>query len=172
MTGIDLLDKLPVLPQIVFTTSHENYAYQAFEYDVTDFLKKPFSIDRFNRAVQKCLEIAERNKAQSDLSKTREFYIKVDKKLVRIPFDQILYFENAGDYISVVSKGGKYLIYGTIKSLVNRLNHPRLMKVHRSYIVNLDYIVDIDDNSLVISEKMIPISRAHRAMLLSTINIL
>jgi len=172
MSGIEFLEDLPVLPQIVFTTSHEDYAYQAFEYDVTDFLKKPISIDRFNRAVEKSLQIAERKQEQADLSKASEIYVKVDKRLIRVPLGEILYFENAGDYISVVTKSDKYLIHGTIKSLAQRLTHPRFIKVHRSYIVNLDFIKDIDDSSLVINEKVVPISRAHRSVLLSTLNIL
>jgi len=172
MSGLDFIEELSVLPQIVFTTSSEDYAYKAFEYEVTDYLKKPISLDRFSRAVKKCLQEADRKQEQADLSKASEIYVRVNKKLVRVPFTDILYFENAGDYISMVTRSGKYLIYGTIKSLAQRLNHPRLIKVHRSFIINLDYIKDIDDTSLVIDEKMIPISRAHRSVLLSTINIL
>lgn len=172
MSGIDFLEKIPVLPQILFTTSHEDYAFQAFEYDVTDYLKKPISIERFDRAIEKCIKVAERKQEQVDLSRAKEIYVKVDRKLVRVPFDEVLYFENAGDYISVVTTTDKYLIYGTIKSLDQRLAYPRFIKVHRSYIINLDYVKDIEDSSLIISDKVIPISRAHKAGLLSTINLL
>ena len=100
MSGLDFIEELSVLPQIVFTTSSENYAYQAFEYEVSDYLKKPISSDRFNRALKKCLQEAERKQEQVNLSKASEIYVRVNKKLVRIPFTDILYFENAGDYIS------------------------------------------------------------------------
>lgn len=172
ISGIEFLENLPVLPQIVFTTAHEDYAFQAYEYDVTDYLKKPVSLDRFERALEKIKLVRKRAQKMSELSQSSEIYIKEDKKLIRIPFEKILYFENAGDYISIVTTSEKYLIYGTIKAVSSRLRHPRMIKIHRSFIINLDYVNDIEDGSLTIGKKVIPISRAHRSNLLSTINVL
>lgn len=172
LTGIELLEKLVVFPQVIFTTSNVEYAYDAFEYDVTDFLKKPISSSRFNRAIQKALDQANRIDQVSIHSAAREIYIKHDSKLVRVPYQSVLYFENVGDYISVRTLQGNYIIYGTLKSLDSKLNYPGFLKVHRSYIVNLEKIKDIQDNNLVIGDKVIPISRAHKPILLNSINLI
>lgn len=172
LTGLELIDKLVVLPQIIFTTSNAEYAYDAFEYDVTDFLKKPISKLRFTKAIQKAIDLANRMNQVSIHSANREFYIKHESKLVRVPYSSVLYFENVGDYISVKTTSGNYIIYGTLKSLDHKLQYPGFLKVHRSYIINLEKIKDIQDNNLVIEGKVIPVSRAHKPILLKSINLI
>jgi len=172
LTGIELLEQLAVLPQIIITTSNTEYAYDAFEYEVTDFLKKPITQSRFVKGIQKVIEQTEKLNEITLHSASQEFYIKHDSKLVRVPYDYVLYFENVGDYISVKTTQGNYIIYGTLKSLDNKLKYPGFLKVHRSYIVNLQKIKDIQDNNLVIEEKVIPISRAHKPILLKSINLI
>lgn len=173
LSGLELLDKLPYLPQIIFTTSNVEYAFQAFEYDVTDFLKKPIIPGRFEKAVEKAIQIEERYNAINLESAKHELFIKTDGKYIRVPYSEILYFENVGDYVKVITeKLGTQVIYGALKSIDERLNYPRFLKVHRSFIVNLEKIVDIEDNTLVIGKKVIPISRAHKPILLKNINIL
>lgn len=172
LTGIELLENLVILPQVIFTTSNVEYAYDAFEYEVTDFLKKPISLIRFNKAIQKAIDQANRINQVSLHSAAREIYIKHNSKLVRVPCDTVLYFENVGDYISVKTLQGNYIIYGTLKSLDSKLQYPGFLKVHRSFIVNLQKIKDIQDNNLVIGDKVIPISRAHKPLLLKSINLI
>lgn len=172
MSGLELITALPYLPQIIFTTSNKEYAFEAFEYDVTDFLKKPVTQTRFLKAVEKAQKREEQLSAIALSSKQSEIYIKTDGRLVRIAFSEILYFENVGDYIKVISELGNFIFHGTIKALDSRIAHPRFLKVHRSYIVNLDKIKDIEDNTLVIEKKVIPISRAHKSILMRHINIL
>ena len=172
MSGIDLLDQLPYLPQIIFTTSNQEYAFQAFEYDVTDFLKKPITRQRFVKAVEKVKQRQEQLDAIAHSSAIAEIYVKVDGRLVRIPFTEIFYFENVGDYVKVISSLGNFVFHSTIKALNQKIKNPRFLKVHRSYIVNLDKIKDIEDNTLVINQKVIPISRAHKPMLMKSINLI
>lgn len=172
LTGIELLDQLPYLPQIVFTTSNTEYAYDAYEYDVTDFLKKPITPVRFAAAIEKVILRRDKMNSVASLSATREMYIRDDGKLIRIPYDQILYFENVGDYISIKTTKGNHIMYGTMKALDGNLENPTFLKVHRSYIVNLEKIKDIQDNSLVIEGKVIPISRAHKPLLIKSLNII
>ncbi len=172
MTGLELLQSIPYLPQIVFTTAHKEYAFDAFEYDVVDFLKKPVTQTRLAQAIQKVISRKQQLDAVALASEAKEIYIKEDGKLIRLPFDKILYFKNVGDYIRVITSEGKYIIYGSIKSLDERLNHPRFLKVHRSYIVNLDKIKDIQESTIIIDNSMIPISRSHVPILMRSINIL
>lgn len=172
MSGIDLLDRLTYLPQIIFTTSNQDYAYEAFEYDVTDFLKKPILPGRLIRSIEKAVERNRRLNNIALASSSSELYVKSDKKYIRVPYEDIHYFENAGDYVKIITDTITHVIHGSLKSINSRLDHPRFFKVHRSFIVNLGRIKDIEEGSLVIGSKVIPISRSHRPLLMNAINIL
>ncbi len=172
MTGIELLEKLSVIPHVIVTTGNTDYAYEAYEFDVTDFLKKPIIPAKFNGAVEKVIARDIRINAIAHTSAENEIYIKTDGRYIRLPYDEILYFENVGDYIKVITNIGTHVIYGALKAIDEKLKHPRFLKVHRSYIVNLDKIKDIEENTLVIEKKVIPISRAHKPTLLKSINII
>lgn len=172
MSGLELMEAIPYLPQVVFTTGNKDYAYEAFEYDVTDFLKKPINFDRFQKAIEKVDKQKQKRNAVSLASSEHEFYIKAEGKLVRLPYDTILYFENVGDYIKVITTEGNHIIHGSLKSIDQKITNPRFIKTHRSYIVNMNKIKDIENNSLVIEKKVIPISRAHKQILLNSLNLL
>ena len=172
MTGLELLERLTVIPQVIFTTGNKEYAFEAFEYDVTDFLKKPITQLRFAKAVEKAIQRQDQLDAIATASSKNEIYIKTEGRFVRVPYSDILYFENVGDYVKVITASGNHIIHGSMKSIDSRIKHPRFLKVHRSYIVNLDKIKDIEDNTLVIAKSVIPISRAHKALLMRTINLL
>ncbi len=173
LSGLELLDRIPYMPHVIITTSNKEYAYDAFEYDVSDFLAKPISQPRFITAVDKVVNEEQKLKDIAGSSMANELYVKVDGKYIRLPYSKILYFENVGDYVKVITDGlGVHVIYGALKVIAEKLQYPRFLKVHRSYIVNLDKVKDIEDNTLVIDKKVIPISRAHKPVLLKTINIL
>ncbi len=172
LTGLELLDQLSVMPQVIFTTSNKEYAYDAFEYDVTDFLKKPITQERFFKSIDKAIDRDENLKDVAKNSNLKEIYIRTDGKLIRIAIDDILYFENVGDYVKIITQDKVHVINIALKHLHVKLNHPRLLKVHRSYIVNMDKIKDIQENTLLINKKVIPISRAHKSIVMNTINII
>lgn len=170
LSGLEMLEQLSVTPQVIFTTSKEEYAYEAFAYDVTDYLKKPFDFPRFRRAIDKAYHLFQQSQAYK--RQARDVYLRVEGRLVRVAFDDILYFENVGDYIKVFTRQGHYLIHGTLKTLAQKLPHPRFFRVHRSFIINLDKIKDIEEGTLVIDKAVIPISRANRPALLRQLNLL
>ncbi|TKG93758.1 response regulator transcription factor [Puteibacter caeruleilacunae] len=166
LSGIDLLNQLPVLPMVIFTTAKKDYALDAFRYDAIDYLVKPITPDQFRKAVIKAISKEASNPKSDDL------YIKSNKRYVRIKQDDILYFENVGDYIKVITDNKNYIFYGTMKEIIEKLNTEWFMKVHRSFIVNLNHIDDIEDNTIQIDGKIIPISRANRPQLMSKLNVL
>ena len=170
LTGIEFLREMNNLPQIIFTTAKTEYALEAFQYQVTDYLQKPIDFQRFSRAVEKATEIHHQNNQYR--TEAEEIYIKDDGRYIRLPYTSILYFENAGDYVKVKTDKGTHIIYATLKGIAERLKNTRFLKVHRSYIVNLRKIKDIDETSLVIDRKVIPISRANRPILMGRLNIL
>ncbi|GAB5557532.1 MAG: LytTR family DNA-binding domain-containing protein [Schleiferiaceae bacterium] len=176
LTGLEFLEKSPILPQVIFTTAKKEYAFEAYQHDVTHFLKKPISYSSFEVAITKALKNATPTKAAETTvtapESINEVFIKVSGKFVRLSFDEILYIENVGDYVKIVTPGKSHVIHGTIKAMAAKLPENLFYRVHRSYIVNLTHIVDIEEGTLVIRDKVIPISRANRSGLMSKINLL
>lgn len=169
-TGFELLELLPAIPHIILTTSKTEYAFTAFQYQVTDYLHKPINLPRFNMAVGKVLELEKRSTA-SRPAEPQEIYIKTEGRYIRLPFETIIYVENLGDYVKVVTATQTHVVHTTMKYLEEKLGK-RFLRVHRSFIVHLDKIVDIEENNLVIANKVVPISRANKPELMNRLNLL
>jgi DNA-binding LytR/AlgR family response regulator len=168
LSGFELMDRLVYTPQVILTTSKTEYAYDAFQYNVTDYLKKPFTYQRFLESVQK---VQVRKDEQEAESGTDHIFIKADGKLVRLENDEILYIESMGDYVKFVTPDRKYITHNTIKNLETKVDGQRFMKVHRSFIVNMARIDDIQENSLYIRGNNIPISKAHKSKVMQKIKV-
>lgn len=168
-SGFDLLDKLPYSPQVILTTSKTEYAYNAFEYSVTDFLKKPFTYQRFLDALGKLREESEKREEADEKS---HIYIKSDGKLIRLENDDILYIESMGDYVKFITNEKKIITHNTMKNLTAKINPAVFCKVHRSFIINMNKISDVRENMLYIRGQMIPISKANRSMVMSRLKII
>jgi DNA-binding LytR/AlgR family response regulator len=168
-TGFELLDNIAYQPKVILTTSKEKYAYDAFQYHVLDFLKKPFTYNRFIESLDK---VSSQDDDMSARSNGNHIFIKSDGKLVRLNNDDILFIESMGDYVKFVTRDKKYVSYNTIKNLEEKVNKDCFMKVHRSYIINLLKIDDIRENDLFINGIEIPISKNLRAGVLKRLTIL
>ncbi len=168
-SGFELLDQLLYSPQVILTTSKVEYAYDAFQYNVTDYLKKPFTYQRFLESIQKVGKKSEQQNGNSDQD---HMFIKSDGKLIRLHNDDILFIESMGDYVKFITPAKKYITHNTIKNLETKVNPQVFMKVHRSYIVNFTKINDIQENTLFINGNMIPISKTHKSGVMQKINIL
>lgn len=169
-TGFDLLDHLHYHPRVILTTSKEEYAYNAFQYHVADFLKKPFTYARFMEALAKV-----NGKTAVDVQAPPaddHIFIKSDGKLIRLNYKDILYIESVGNYVRFVTEGKKYLAPHTVKALEERISREHFMKVHRAFIINIHKIDDIRENDLFIRGTEIPISKALRSDVLKRLNIL
>ena len=171
-TGFDLLDQIAYSPKVILTTSKPEYAFDAFEYNVTDFLKKPFTYQRFQDALKKIPPvIAEAENTITDTG-LDHIFIKADGKLIRLNNEDILYIESMGDYVKFVTGEKKYITHNTIKNLEDKISRSSFMKVHRSYIINIDKISNIRENGLFISGKEIPVSKSHKQEVLKRLNII
>ncbi len=170
MSGIDLLNELVQQPQVIFITSERKYAYEAFQYQVTDYLQKPIKMNRFQEAIEKVQKV--QTEIERYKKRSTDIYIKVEGRYVRLSYDEILFFEYVGDYVRIATTKGRFIIHSTLKSIDQKLKDARFLKVHRSFIINLDKIKDIEENSLVIEGAVIPISRANKPILLSRLNFL
>jgi len=167
INGFQLIDQLQYLPKIILTTSKTDYAFEAYQYNVADYLKKPFTYNRFADSVSKVID----KEVQPPPDANQEdIFIKSDGKLTRLSYGDILYIESVGDYVKYITGSKHYLTHSTLKEVEEKMNRNHFMKVHRSYIVNLRKIKDIQDHSLVIEGKVIPISKAHKPDVLQRIN--
>jgi len=171
LTGFDFLEHAVNVPQVILTTAKEEYAFTAFQYDVTDYLKKPILLPRFKQAIEKANIALQQNPSSKTVPK-KEVYLKENGKFIRVSYEDILYFENVGDYVKVKTITGHHLVHSTLKGIEAKLDDPDFLKVHRSYIVNLNKIKDIQENTLVIDRKVIPISRANKPLLMNRLNLL
>ena len=171
MDGISMLKSLNPLPQVILVTSYDKYAVESYEYDVTDFVKKPISTARFLKAIEKA---SKRFKKESShfTTKGETIFIKSDSKLVQINTNQIFWIEALGNYMRVITEEGKYTILSTMKDVASKLPSDDFVRVHRSFIVRLDKIESIEDNYIVINENQINIGKAYKEGLNKKLNLL
>jgi DNA-binding LytR/AlgR family response regulator len=173
LSGIDIVKNIRNLPQIIFTTTDKAYALEAFSYNVTDYLIKPITLPRLLQAVNKATQLANQSQEVSQPEKnSQHFFIKVDNRFVKLLFDEVMWVESLGDYIQFFTTEKRYTVHMTLKKVEERLPSDRFLRVHRQYIVNLEKIVDIQDNSILIKDKVIPISRSHKDGLMQKLNLL
>jgi DNA-binding LytR/AlgR family response regulator len=168
MSGFDLLNSLSYAPMVIMVTSNKSYAYEAYQYNILDFIQKPISIPRFKLAAEKVL--IQWEKMASSKKGDKEIFIKVNKKFVRIKKDDILYVENVGDYVNVKTEKESFIAYLKLKYLEEKLGND-FYRIHRSFIINMNKIIDIEETNLVIGKKVIPISRRLKTDFLKRLNI-
>ena len=157
LSGLDLLRVLPNPPEVIITTARQDFAVDAFALRVTDYLVKPFEFARFTQAVERVSSrvgsrvgnSAPAAPAPAPETPTRsDLFVKVNSRMVRINFDEVLYVEALSDYVNIVTEKHKYIVYTTLKALENRLlPFANFARVHRSYLLNTQHIESIEDNT-------------------------
>ena len=172
MTGIDFLNSLTALPQIIIISSKEKYAVNAFEYDVTDYILKPFTYSRFYRAVNKALE---RQKKINIQSSETEIFIKHNFSLVKLKYSDILWIEAMENYVVFNTFTEKYMMHFTMRAIEEKLPANQFLRVHRSFIVNIELIHSIEEKTIHIvtngATNKIPIGKSYREVLLKKLNV-
>ena len=166
ITGTELARVISGGPKIIFTTAYEKYALEGFRLDAVDYLLKPFSYAEFLKAVQKAQKLIElETKQLPSLEIKNDFlFIKSDYKIRRINFSEINYIEGLRDYVKIFLTEEKkpVLSLSTMKALESRLPEDRFMRVHRSFIVNLEKVKVIDRNRIVFGEVRIPVTDQYK----------
>ncbi|MBT9393006.1 LytTR family DNA-binding domain-containing protein [Hymenobacter sp. NST-14] len=176
LNGLDLLRVLPDPPIVILTTAHEDFAVDAFDLRVTDYLVKPFDYARFSRAVQRALQqhaapVPAPAAPVAPGPTDNDLFVKVNSKMVRINFDEVLYIEALSDYVIIVTDKQKYIVYTTMKSLDARLPFDHFVRVHRSYILNMKRIEAIEDGAAVVpGGQHVPIGKSYQDAFFSKLN--
>ncbi|MDC0231305.1 LytTR family DNA-binding domain-containing protein [Aureispira] len=173
ISGIDFLKTLATPPLVIFTTAFSEYAIDGFELNVVDYLLKPISLERFAKAVNKAIkQLQENTENIGNRTETTADYIfvKADKKLIKLHFNDIFYIEGLKDYVILHTPQKRIVTLQTMKSLEIKLPPDIFMRIHRSYIVNLSKISIVEGNTVHINNKIIPIGKNYKDILLSLIN--
>ena len=176
MSGIELLRTLQNPPPVVLITSSKDDAVQAFEQSVVDYLVKPVSYPRFLQASQKALEVAQRrplaspDAIQAPAPDADFTFVKVDNKLVRVGFEEVHYIEALGDYVHIVTGHSKHIVYSTMKAVEEKFPTSRFVRIHRSFIVNLNRIQALEDNSANVGGKLIPVGQTYLREVMQRLN--
>lgn len=177
-TGFDFIQTLKNPPKIILTTSDAQFAIEAFEYDcIVDYLVKPIALQRFEKAIKKAesFSVAAATIPHDDKVETssgNDLYVNIDRRLIKIDIPSIYLIEAKGDYIHVKTEDKNYTVHSTLKKIEEKLPKDIFLKIHRSYVINVQKIIDIEDNSVLIKKDVIPVSRSNRPELMKRLNLL
>jgi DNA-binding LytR/AlgR family response regulator len=163
MNGLDFIRSIDKSPYFVITTAYREYAVESFDLDVLDYLVKPVPFTRFLKSINKISHkfITDKSDDATPTAEKSFIFLKVDKKLIKIKFEDIFFIESLKDYIKVFTKSGDYLAHKSLSGITEELPSNQFLRLHRSFTVALDKIQALEGNSVLVSEKRIPIGRKY-----------
>ncbi|EDM43205.1 two-component system response regulator protein [unidentified eubacterium SCB49] len=168
LSGFDLLDDLTVKPQIIFVTGKTKYAFKAFDYDAVDYLRKPISKDRFLNAVHKAL-INHKLKNDDGFDDEDFIFVKSNLKKRKVFLNELKYIEALGDYVKLVTEHDSLVVLSTMKAFEALLPSERFLRIHKSYIVNLDKVERYNSKIVELNQEQLPLSRNRKADLVTAL---
>jgi DNA-binding LytR/AlgR family response regulator len=164
MNGLDFIESLESTPYFIITTAYREYAVESFDLDVLDYLVKPIPFARFLKSMNKLSQkfLSDKSTELSAQAVEKSFiFLKVDKKLIKIKFEDINYIESLKDYIKVFTKSGDYLAHKSLSAITEEIPKNQFLRLHRSFTVALDKIQALEGNSVLVTGKRIPIGRKY-----------
>ena len=171
ISGLEFLKTLSKPPKVIFTTAYSEHALESYELGVVDYLLKPISFERFAKAANKAIaQDTEQGLSSTTESKANFIFVKSDKKLIKVLFEEIYYIEGLKDYVILHTPNGRLVTLQTMKSLESKLPTKIFMRSHRSYIINLQKIDVLEGNMVYINKKSLPIGKNYKEDLLKIIN--
>jgi DNA-binding LytR/AlgR family response regulator len=154
-TGLQFLESIRTQPKVIIVSAYSEYAVYGFEHNVTDYLLKPYSFERFLKAV---------DKVQSELPVTQAknyIFVKTEYRMVRVDFQDILYIEGMGAYLRIVTSQGKITTLLSFAQIEKQLPNDKFCRIHKSYIVAIDKIKSIERNVIIVGNERIPIGKTY-----------
>jgi DNA-binding LytR/AlgR family response regulator len=173
MTGLELAKSLEnYRPIIIFTTSKKEYAVEAFELNVADYITKPVTPPRFLQATERAQDVYRSRQTTVKVENESFIFIRDSNVIRRIQLDDVLFAEAMGDYVKLYTPDKMYSIHSTLKEVEAKLPIPRFMRVHRSFIVQISRIDSMEGSTLVIHNKLVPVADTYRTTLNKRLSIL
>ncbi len=165
LNGISYLKTITNPPKVIITTAYSNYAIEAFEESVVDYLLKPFSFERFFKAVNR----VRNNIIQQNIQIDKNLFLYSDKTLYNIQTDEILFLKAEVDYVKVVTAEKNILILDSLRNWNEKLEKFKFIQIHRSYIININKINKIQGNQVFIDNTVIPIGKSYKELFMKKI---
>jgi DNA-binding LytR/AlgR family response regulator len=168
ITGVDFIRSLSHPPKVILTTAYREYALEAFDLNVVDYLLKPISFERFTKAINKFLETEPQKTEQTENQKENPntapdyLFLKADKKHYKVNLEDIFYFESLGDYVMAFTRDKKIVTKERLSYLAETLPSGQFMQIHRSYIVSVSKIESVGPGFVEINKKKLPVGRSYK----------
>lgn len=174
MSGIELLKNLEKHPLIIFITANKDYALEAFELSVADYILKPVNLSRFMAAVSRAKELFDTKGQKIDIDENDKDYIFVrsNSQLVKIKINDILYIQALGDYVNIFTSTARNTVHITLKGIEEKLPAKRFYRLHRSYLIAIDHIDRVEEGNAFIGKHPIPIGEQFKKELLKKLNLI
>ncbi len=169
MDGFSFLRTLQTPPNVIVTTAYSEHALEGFELNVTDYLLKPFSFERFCTAISRVKEKQLEKQTSHETSANQSLFIKVDGDFVRLDLDNLVHISSDGNFLHLNMVNTRYYILGTLHSWLEKLPKDKFMQVQKSHIVNLDHVEKISGNQIATVGALVPIGRAYKDSLLKKV---
>jgi len=172
-TGLQMIKALHHKPKIILTTAYDQYALDAFNLNVSDYLLKPISFERFVIAIDRIYEAFRNGKSMaSDESQYKKdyFFVKTDYKMQRVDFKDILYVEGMKEYLRIHTTKAKIMVLQNFKNLEDSLPMNQFIRVHKSYLVAINKIESLERNRIKIGETIIPVSETYKDALMTVLS--
>jgi len=164
LSGIQLLKSLSTTPKVVFTTAYTEYGAESYDYNAVDYLLKPVKFERFLKAVNKVIDISSKENAKNETIKEHDdfIYIKSGTQTIKVPVDEILYIEGAGNYMTFFTLNKKIMSLFSMNELIHILPRDKFVRIHKSYIIAVKHINVIEKSRVIINKVPIPIGITYR----------
>lgn len=169
-SGLQMLKRINIDSMVILTTAFPQYALDGYEFDIVDYLLKPFALHRFLKAVHKAKDFLQIKKQSINALPPSYIFIKSEKRIEKVELNDILYAEVMGNYLTVYTDRKKIIAYLTMKSLESQLSPVDFIKIHQSFVVNSSRIESLEGNQLRIGNSLLPISRNYREAVMKLIN--
>ncbi len=173
MSGIELIKNLEKPPIVILITAKKNYAVEAFELNVVDYLIKPVTLPRFMIAVSRAKEVYESKDQKIEINENEKEYIFVrsNSVLTKIKIKNIVYVQALGDYVNIYTTDKHYTVHITLRGMEETLPSNKFYRLHRSYLVSLDYVDTVEEGTAYIGKHPIPIGEQYKKELLKRLNL-
>lgn len=163
VSGLDLLRKLPEPPATILTTAYSEFAVESYELNVTDYLLKPFSFQRFATAIGKVAEQSSSQPSTTTDAHEDTFFVKSEGKLVKVNINELLYVEGVKDYVKLCTSDKQILVHSTMKNMEGQLSaYSGIVRVHKSYLINMQHIQEVEGNMIHLQEHTVLIGNTYK----------
>ena len=173
INGLNFLRSLKSPPKVIFTTAYNTHAVEAFELEATDYLLKPITYDRFLKSVQRISAQPNTISPAMPVVKTAltSIFLKVNRRVVQIELNDILFFESLGDYVKVFTVKETLVCFFTLNKLIDLLPQDHFQRIHRSYMISLKRISFMEGNFIKIAAQDLPIGSTYKEGLMKKLNL-